>query len=88
MRQDTKLLLKSAKVTRGATGRTATCLPHAASKRRGQNRGSIYRNATTNRYLGRCALLAEVGPGNVCAGGAEGYVGCEAFDQRAGELKA
>jgi hypothetical protein len=26
--------------------------------------------------------------GNVCAGGAEGRVGCKAFDQMAGELEA
>ncbi len=28
------------------------------------------------------------GPANVCAGGAKGRVGCKAFDQMAGELKA
>jgi hypothetical protein len=28
------------------------------------------------------------GPGDVCAGGVKGRVGCGAFDQLAGELKA
>jgi hypothetical protein len=28
------------------------------------------------------------GPGDVCAGGVKGRVGCKAFDQLAGELKA
>ena len=61
--------------------------PNATSKRRGQNQGSIYRDATKNRYVERCALLADADPGNICAG-AEGHVGCKTFDQMAGELKA
>ena len=65
----------------------APCRTPQASVAR-QNQGSIYRDATKNRYVGRGALLAEVDPGNVCAGGAEGHVGCKTFDQMAGELKA